>query len=41
MNHKERFYATIERRRVDRQASRQGLPVAEVLPELNYYKIYD
>ena len=34
MNHKERFYATIERKPVDRPASWLGLPVAEALPAL-------
>ena len=31
MNRKERFYATIERKPVDRPASWLGLPVAEAL----------
>jgi len=34
MNRKERFYATIERKPVDRPASWIGLPVAEALPGL-------
>jgi uroporphyrinogen decarboxylase len=34
MNHKERFYACIERKPVDRPASWLGLPVAEALPAL-------
>ena len=34
MNRKERFYATIERKPVDRPASWLGLPVAEALPAL-------
>ncbi len=37
MNHKERFYATIERKPVDRPASWLGLPVAEALPALYKY----
>ncbi len=34
MNRKERFYATIERKPVDRPASWLGLPVEEALPAL-------
>jgi uroporphyrinogen decarboxylase len=34
MNRKDRFYATIERKPVDRPASWLGLPVAEALPGL-------
>ena len=34
MDHKERFYATIERKPVDRTASWLGLPVTEALPAL-------
>ena len=40
MNHKERFYATIERRPVDRPASWLGLPVSEALPGLyKHFKV--
>ena len=34
MSRKERFYATIERKPVDRPASWLGLPVEEALPAL-------
>lgn len=34
MNRKERFYATIERKPVDRPASWLGLPIEEALPDL-------
>ena len=37
MNHKERFYATIERRPVDRPASWLGMPVSNALPALYEY----
>ena len=40
MNHKERFYATIERRPVDRPASWLGMPVSNALPGLfEYFKV--
>ncbi len=40
MNRKERFYATIERKPVDRPASWLGLPVAEALPaQFKYFGV--
>jgi uroporphyrinogen decarboxylase len=40
MNRKERFYATIERKSVDRPASWLGLPVQEALPALHkHFKV--
>ena len=42
MNHKERFYATIERRPVDYPASWLGLPVAEACNDLfDYFRVSD
>jgi uroporphyrinogen decarboxylase len=42
MDRKERFYATIERRPVDRPASWIGMPVPEALPALlDYFKVKD
>lgn len=40
MDHKERFYATIERKPVDRPATWLGLPTTGALPKLfNYFKV--
>ncbi|MHC4873118.1 MAG: uroporphyrinogen decarboxylase family protein [Planctomycetota bacterium] len=42
MNHKERFYATINREKTDRPASWLGMPTGEALPALfSYFKVED
>lgn len=42
MTHRERFYATIERKPVDRPASWLGLPVPAALPGLfDYFHVSD
>ena len=42
MTHRERFYATIERKLVDRPASWLGLPVPAALPGLfDYFHVSD
>ncbi len=40
LNHKERFYATIERKEVDRPASWLGMPMSDAIPPLlEYFKV--